>query len=218
MIFFPDACFYEFILEEDLEKERKNPDYKVPTYLMDEVVPNCNYEIVISVLKGGAFMRYRVGDIYRCVSTYDRLDNVKLPMFKYIDRVKDVIDIAGFTRITKNSIDEVIKLSHLDIVDYIAAKEIIDNRPYLHLYIEMDPKSVISDAVCITVIKDHLTAYFKFVDDDYHDLKKILGVDPLIVTILKNGTLSRYPEEIARINPSLHDISRMLKYMSEAES
>ena len=218
MIFFPDACFYEFILEEDLEKERKNPDYKVPTYLMDEVVPNCNYEIVISVLKGGAFMRYRVGDIYRCVSTYDRLDNVKLPMFKYIDRVKDVIDIAGFTRITKNSIDEVIKLSHLDIVDYIAAKEIIDNRPYLHLYIEMDPKSVISDAVCITVIKDHLTAYFKFVDDDYHDLKKILGVDPLIVTILKNGTLSRYPEEIERINPSLHDISRMLKYMSEAES
>ena len=38
-----------------------------PTYLMDEVVPGEKYELVITVLKGGAFARYRVGDMYRCV-------------------------------------------------------------------------------------------------------------------------------------------------------
>lgn len=35
------------------------PDYKPRTYLMDEVVPGEVYEIVLTVLKGGAFARYR---------------------------------------------------------------------------------------------------------------------------------------------------------------
>lgn len=215
LIFFPDACYYEFILEEDLEREKEDPNYKVPTYTMDEVEAGNNYEIVISVLKGGAFMRYRVGDMYQCVSTYDRKDRIKVPMFKYIDRVKEVIDIAGFTRITQNSIDEVIALSHLDIVDYIACKEIDHNRPYLHMYVEMSDQSIISDAVCVGVLKDHLSAYFKYVDEDYADLKKILGVDPLRITILKQHALTTYPYKISKINASKHEIMQLMKYQEE---
>ena len=215
LVFFPDACFYEFILEDDLIKEKEDPSYVVPTYFMDEVEENCNYELVISVLKGGAFMRYRIGDMYRCVGLKDDKDNISIPLFKYIDRVKDVIDIAGFTRITKNSIDEVIRLSKLDIVDYIACKEIENNRPFLHMYVEMAKDSFISSAVCVNVLKDHLTAYFKYVDSDYADLKKILGIDPLRITILKNGTLTTYPKPIDRINASKSQINQLLKYMNE---
>ena len=218
VIFFPDACYYEFIAEEDLKKQELDPSYELPTYTMDEVVENTNYEIVLSVFKGGAFMRYRVGDMYRCVSTKNSADNVKLPLFKFIDRVKDVIDIAGFTRITKNSIDEVIKLSKLDIAKYIATKEVDENnRPYLHMYVEMKTNSYCSDAITSHVLKDHLTAYFKYFDSDYADLKKILGIDPLKVTILRMNTLTKYPHPIRTINPSIHDVQSFLKFADEAE-
>ena len=40
-----------------------------------------SYELVISVLKGGAFMRYRVGDMYQCIDLKNKDENIKLPRF-----------------------------------------------------------------------------------------------------------------------------------------
>ena len=60
MYFFPDTCFYEFITEKDMLHNYEDPTFTPPTYLMDEVVPGEKYELVITVLKGGAFARYRV--------------------------------------------------------------------------------------------------------------------------------------------------------------
>ncbi|MCI5774396.1 MAG: GH3 auxin-responsive promoter family protein, partial [Erysipelotrichaceae bacterium] len=217
LVFFPDSCYLEFIMEDEALRYRDDPNHKYTTYTLDEVVENCNYELVISVLKGGAFMRYRVGDIYRCVALQDKEDNINLPIFKYIDRTRDVIDIAGFTRITKNSIDDVIHLSKLDIVDYIACKEIDENnRPYLHMYVEMSDEAMYSDAITSEVLKDHLTAYFKYFDSDYADLKKILGIDPLQITIMRRKAISSYPEKIDRINPSKADMIRFLRHVKES--
>lgn len=216
LTFFPDACFYEFILEEDLLKEEQDPKYIVPTYTMDQVQENHVYEIVLSVFRGGAFMRYRVGDMYRCVSVKNSADKTNIPSFVYIDRIKDIIDIAGFTRISKNSIDQVISLSKLDIVDYIAKKEIdADQKPFLHLYVEIDQNSSINEAITVDVIREHLSVYFKYFDQDYGDLKKILGIEPLQVTILKNRTLTLYNEPIRKINPSAHDIQKLLDFMKK---
>ncbi len=217
LVFFPDSCYLEFIPEEETIKYKDDPDHEYTTHTLDEVCENCNYELVISVLKGGAFMRYRVGDIYRCVGLKDKDDNINLPIFKFIDRTKDVIDIAGFTRITKNSIDDVIKLSKLDIKDYIACKEIDRNdRPFLHMYVEMSDDAMYGDAITIEVLKDHLTAYFKYFDSDYADLKKILGIDPLQITILKRRSLSEYPEKIDRINPSKNEMVKFMRYINES--
>ena len=81
-----------------------DPSYQPLTILMDELVANQNYELVVTVLKGGAFARYRIGDMFRCVSTGgDKSTN--LPQLVFLDRVPWVIDIAGFTRITENSIE-----------------------------------------------------------------------------------------------------------------
>ena len=218
MVFFPDACYYEFISEEDLRKKELDPTYELPTYTMDEVVENTNYELVLSVFKGGAFMRYRVGDMYRCVSKKNGADHLKLPLFKYIDRVKDIIDIAGFTRISKNTLDEVIKLSKLNVADYVATKEIDkNNRPFLHMYVEMKERSYCGDAVTEHVLKDHLEAYFKYFDSDYKDLKKILGIDPLKITVLRMHSLTSYPKPLRRINPSIHDLQNFLKYERDYE-
>ena len=115
MYFFPDSCFYEFITEADMEKNEEDPSFVPHTLLMDEVIPGEVYELVLTVLKGGAFARYRCGDMYRCVGLTNREDGTRIPRFEYIDRVPSIIDIAGFTRISENGITSAIRLSGLPV-------------------------------------------------------------------------------------------------------
>ena len=125
--FFPDACFYEFIPEDEMDKNIADPSYQPHTVLWDEVVPGGVYEIVLTVLKGGAFARYRVGDVFRCTGIGSQLENNQIPRFQYIDRVPQIIDIAGFTRITEKYINQAIELSRLPIAAWKAKKEFTEN-------------------------------------------------------------------------------------------
>lgn len=214
MIFFPDACFYEFIPEEEYMRGRDDPSYVPRTCLMPDVSANRNYELVITSLKGGAFARYRIGDVYRCMGTVG-MNNV--PRFSFVDRTPDIIDIAGFTRITESSIRDVIALSRLDIENWTARKEYdAAYNPYLHMYVEMMHDSDNCAAVGIRLLTDQLSAYFRYFDSDYADLKKLLNVEPLKVTILKTGTIARYERatgrKLPRINASAHEISDMRRY------
>ena len=212
MVFFPNACFYEFIPEEDMKRNLQDPSYVPRTCLMDEVQFGENYELVISVLHGGAFMRYRIGDVYHCVSA--RIG--ELPRFSFLDRVPSVIDIAGFTRITEASVNEVIRLSKLRIGDWVAKKEFDENgTPFLHMYLEMGNDMPQSEILKKQVLMEHFTVYFKYFDSDYHDLKKLLGLEPLQLTILKTGTFEeyrrRYKDPLPKINASALDLSRLVK-------
>lgn len=215
MYFFPDACFYEFIPENEMNKSLADTTYKPVTYLMDEVVPGDKYELVISVLKGGAFMRYRVGDVYRCVGIGDSPDNTAIPRFEYIDRVPTIIDIAGFTRISEKAIETVVTLSGLAISRWTALKEYNEQkRPYLHMYVELNPDSLVNQAVSKEILREQLSIYFRHMDHDYKDLKKILGIDPLEITILKFGTFERYKnrtgQDIKRLNPTAYEIKELI--------
>lgn len=216
MYFFPDACFYEFIPQEEMDRNMEDPSYTPRTVLMDEVQAGHLYEIVITVLKGGAFARYRVGDLYRCMGLENKQDQTRLPRFAYVDRVPSVIDIAGFTRITENSIAHAIELSGLKIAGWTAKKEYTSNkRPLFHLYVELDRAALTSCAVSEHILKEHLSVYFKYLDQDYKDLKKILGMDPLEVTILRCGTFDafaqRFGRPIRRMNPSSQDLTDLLR-------
>ena len=213
--FLPDACFYEFIPENELDKNLADPEYQPRTILWDEVVPGGVYEIVLTVLKGGAFARYRIGDMFRCTGIGSQLENNQIPRFQYIDRVPQVIDIAGFTRITENSINQAIELSSLPIAAWTAQKEFTDNnRPYLHLYVELERDNLAGSAVSIRILQDQLGIYFRYLDQDYEDLKKILGVDPLKITLLKCGTFETYRRRfgtpIRSMNPGSREISDLL--------
>jgi hypothetical protein len=213
MPFFPDACFYEFIPEEEMRRDREDPNYRPRTCLMDEVRAGETYELVISVLHGGAFMRYRVGDTYHCVSA----GGGELPRFTYVDRVPDVIDIAGFTRITEAGVNEVLRMSKLGIGDWVMKKEFDEkDNPFLHMYVEITPEAQAHDVVVKQVLQEHLAVYFKHFDSDYHDLKKLLNMEPLQITILRFGTIAGYQREsghtLPRINPGMLDVSGMLRY------
>lgn len=217
LYFFPDACFYEFIPETEMYKNMEDPSYEPKTVCMNEVAPGEVYEIAVTVLKGGAFARYRVGDMYRCLGLISKEDETKIPRFEYIDRIPSIIDIAGFTRISENSIKNVIELSGVEVAGWVALKEFTQDkgRPFLHLYVELSPKTVVNRAVSRELLKEHLTIYFKYVDQDYQDLKRILGMDPLEVTILRCGTFAAYEKNTGKVlrhvNPPIHDVQDMVK-------
>ena len=220
MYFFPDTCFYEFITEKDMLHNYEDPTFTPPTYLMDEVVPGEKYELVITVLKGGAFARYRVGDMYRCVGLTNQEDRTQIPRFEYIDRVPWIIDIAGFTRISENGIKSVIQLSGQPVTDWIAVKEYNEKkRPYLHLYIEVKKEALMYQAMSTDILKELLTTYFKYIDQDYRDLKKILGMDPLVVTILRCGTFHLYESRKGRkprhMSTPYYEVAELLRLQDE---
>lgn len=210
LYFFPDACFYEFI------PERYRKEEHPMTILMDEVVKGETYEIVLTVLKGGAFCRYRVGDMYRCVDTLINEDGIALPRFVYVDRVPEVIDIAGFTRITQKTIDQAIQMSNLPIQEWVAKKECNEaNRPFMHVYAQLHKDALVNSAISKQILHDSLSTYFKYMDQDYQDLKKILEIDPLEITILPCGTFETYrrlyDQPIESMNPDVAKIQALLR-------
>ena len=223
MCFFPDSCFYEFITEADMEKNEEDPSFVPHTLLMDEVVPGEIYELVLTVLKGGAFARYRCGDMYRCVGLSNREDGTRIPRFEYIDRVPSIIDIAGFTRISENGITSAIRLSGLPVHNWAAAKEFNENnRPFLHMYVEVEKGALAERAVSSEILKEILSTYFKYIDQDYRDLKKILGMDPLVVTILKCGSFGAYSEKYGKtlrhMNPSRRELAELIRMQERPET
>lgn len=216
LVFFPDADFYEFIPEQEMQKNLHDPSYSPRTYLMDELVAGQKYELVLTSLKGGAFVRYRVGDVFRCVRLKNPQDGLDFPQFEYVDRIPTVIDIAGFTRITRREIDYVIGLSGLAVADWFAAKEYDENNhSYLHLYAEMQPGRTIDATASREILEQHLGIYFRYYDEDMTSLKKLLGVDPLQVTVLHEGTMRRYGEKYGRpidkVNPPREEILSLLE-------
>ena len=209
MVFFPDACFYEFIPEAEMRRNMEDPSYQPATCLMDEIRAGEIYELVLSVFHGGAFMRYRIGDMYRCLTA----GNGRLPHLTFVDRVPDVIDIAGFTRITASSMEEVIRLSRLEVGDWTLKKEFTEtDDPFLHMYLEIPPEAEqVRDPEVLTA---HLALYLQHFDSDYGDLKKLLNMEPLQITVLEHGTIAawqqRHGRKLARINPVDGDMADLL--------
>lgn len=215
LVFFPDVCFYEFIPRTELEKNIDDPSYVPNTYLLDELLAGNEYELVISSFKGGAFARYRMGDIFKCLSLSKEEDGIGLPHFAYVDRDPRIIDLAGFTRISEGTISEALTLSKLDITEWFAVKEFDEyNRAFLHLYVEVGSEGL-HCAVTKEIIKEHLSIYFRYVDTDYNDLKKLLGIEPLVISIIPAGSISQFfntfGRRVRKMNPSHYDIIEVLK-------
>jgi len=216
LILLPNVCYYEFIPMSEFYKNLENPNYKCKTYTLDEIKEDEYYELVITTFKGGAFARYRVGDIFKYEPGSEHHDGVVLPHFRYVDRVDPVIDLAGFTRITEATIREAITLSHLHI-DAWFARKCYDSqaRPYINLTIELNHPQNEPGIDNADLIKEQLEIYFKYIDSDYANLYKMLGIEPLKVTIIPSGTLAKYQSTIShpmqKVNPNHFDEIEVMK-------
>lgn len=205
LTFFPDVNFLEFIPESELQKEREVKKYTPETVLFNQLEEGQTYELVITKLRGGAFVRYRIGDIMKCVGLENKEDNIKLPQVKYLDRVHNIIDLSGFTRITKQLVGDALKIERISQDAWTACKEYGDTSPYLRLYIEKDETLTEED------MYSKINNRMKALDGDYNDVHELLGHDPLKITYLPIGTFSKFKEEngneMKKINPSQEDVT-----------
>ena len=209
LTFFPDVNFLEFIPEEDSLRSLQDENFVPQTILLDEIRPNKRYELVITKFRGGAFIRYRVGDIVECLSLQNEAYKINLPQIRFIDRISNVIDLAGFTRITKATIDNAIQSSRICVNDWVACKEYDNNEPVLHLYIEMSNTD--ND---IEVIRQTVNKGLQDLDSDYRDLKNLLGRDSLRITLFPIGTIKEYNKQsgnsISKMNPNKQTMDNLI--------
>ncbi len=132
-------------------------------------------------------------------------------------RADDLIDIASLGRLTERVIEEAVENSGIDYVDWVAAKEIIDDKPVLHFYLEPRDGYVASEEGAAVAIREQ----FRKLDRKYRcnfysligDMETGLDLKPLQVTLLPRGVFSNYMNQwqakgaglsytnISRINP-----------------
>ena len=204
MTFVPNFNFLEFIPESERAKEILVPGYEPATMLLDEVKQGQTYEIVVTNLLGGAFVRYRLGDIVTITGRRnDKLD-IDIPQMAFYSRTGSLIDLAGFTRLTESTIRLAIEAAGLPVHDWVARKEVHDREATLHLYIEPLTEHCSSEHDIAEAVHQQL----KRLDAPYSDVEDMLKRRPITVTVIPRGSFSNYSArqreagaEVARLNP-----------------
>jgi len=196
MTFIPNLNFFEFIPEREWFKWQIDHSYQPKTILLDEVKTGENYEIVLTNFHGGAFVRYRIGDIIKITSLRNEKLNIDIPQMVFHSRADDFVDITSLGRLTERIIGEAIENSGIPYVDWVARKEIIDNKPVLHFYLELRDGYIASEGSLATAIREQ----FKKLDRKHRcnlynligDMETVLGLKPVEVALLPQGAFSSY--------------------------
>ncbi len=187
LYFFPDVVFFEFIPEDEWARNREDPSYKPSTVLLDEVQTGQRYELVITSLDGGAFLRYRMGDLVRFITLKDDEAGIALPSMVCAGRSDDLIDLAGFTGlIDEPMIGRAIFDTLFPYEDWSARKETSAHRALLHVYLEL------KEEASVEAVQARIHENLKVLNPFYADLETVLEVCPLRVTVLKPGTFRAY--------------------------
>ncbi len=189
MTFIPHLNFLEFIPEEEALKARLDPTYKPSTFLTNELIPG-NYEIVITSLHGGPFVRYKLGHLVKITSLRNEKLNIDIPQMEFLTRIDDQIDIAGFTRLSEKIIWQAIENSGISYIDWIARKEVSD-RPVLNLYIELNNTWNVTSQEITLLIHEEL----KKLDIPYAELESFTGLKPLKVTLLPRDSFKAFKQK-----------------------
>ncbi len=189
MTFIPHSNFFEFIPETEWLKSKSDVFYEPRTVLLSEVRPGERYELVITSFYGMPFLRYRLGHFIRITAWEDEEAQVYLPQMVFETRADDLIDIAGFTRVSEKTVTQAIASAGIDYEDWSIRKEIRQGKPALHLYIELNHDHQPADLASV------LHSELMKTDPGYHDLAVMMEIQPLEVTLLRPGTFKNYYRE-----------------------
>ena len=189
MTFVPDFNLLEFVPEDEHLKLKADPSYQPKSFLLDEVKPKENYEIIITNFHGGPFTRYRLGDIIRITSLRNEKLNIDIPQMVFHSRADDIIDFAAFTHafFTEKIIWQAIENSGIDYVDWVVRKE-IEEVPVLRLYLETKEDSRGREEELATMIDRQL----KILQEDYAHLEEEFGLKLFKLTLLPRGAFQEY--------------------------
>lgn len=196
MVFFPSLNFFEFVPEREWFKWQLDHSYRPKTVLLDEVKAGENYEIVITNFHGGALVRHRIGDMVRITSLRNEKLNIDIPQMVFHRRADELIDITGFGHLTERLIWEAIEGAGVPYTDWTARKEVVHDKPILHLYIELKDESIASEQTVAAAIYEELikldNVYHYNIYSAYGNPETVLGLKPVEVTFLRQGAFSTY--------------------------
>jgi hypothetical protein len=202
MTFIPQLNFLEFIPENERHKARIFPGYQPETCLLDQVVPGQKYEVVITNLLGGAFVRYPLGDLIEFTATRNNKLDINLPQMVFSSRTEEFIDLAGFTRLTEELISHALENGGITSQDWVARAEGGDS-PFLHLYLESEEAHNKGEKINAVVVKDVLHQELKRLDASYADLEALLQLNPIEVTFLSRTKFLQFVSQKRDVVPEL---------------
>jgi GH3 auxin-responsive promoter len=206
----PQLNFFEFIPEDQLERER--PGSPPRAVLMDELEPERNYELVITNLQGGPLVRYRTGDIMRVTGMSNSKSGVALPQFVHYARRSDLLEIGGFVRLTEQTVWRAIEEAAVPYVDWTVRKEVDGHEPILHLRMEPRAEGFVPPAEAVARINSALAR----LEPDWADMADIAGLSPLRVSYLPGGCFQRYAQRKQAEGADLAHLKPM--HMNPADS
>lgn len=186
MTFIPNLNFFEFIPEEECLRSMEDPLYQPSPVLLDEVTPG-DYELVITNFHGGPFVRYRLGHMIRIHSLRNEELDIDIPQMSFISRVDDMIDIAGFTRLSEKTIWQAIEKTGVAYKGWTARKE-VKEKPMLHLYLELSENDHLTSKQVAAAVHQQL----KKLDTPYAELGVFLKLQPLQVTLVPENAFHDY--------------------------
>jgi hypothetical protein len=190
MTFIPNLNFLEFIPEMEYSKWQSDNSYQPKTILLDGVKADENYEMVITNFHGGAMVRYRMGDVIKIISLNNGRLGIDIPQMTFERRADDIIDVAGFLRLTEKTIWQAIENTSIPYADWTARKEIIEGRPVLHVYIELKDGYIASERGMTTAVLEQLTKFDE--GTFYGNLARTGDLSPIEVTLLPEGAFANY--------------------------
>jgi hypothetical protein len=190
LYFLPDACFYEFVPEDEWAHSRLDEEYIPQTVLLDEIKGGERYGVVATSFYGGPFLRYRLHDLVRFISLRDEETGIELPSMVFAGRDADLIDLAGFTGlIDEKLVWQAITNTGVAYEEWAIRKELLGEHAGLHLYIEL------KEDLPAEEVAQRVHGELKVLNPFYADLESLLGVRPLQVTLLTPDTFLRYMRE-----------------------
>jgi len=187
MTFVPHVNLLEFIPEQEYLKWKADSGSQPDTVLLNEVKAGENYVIVITNFLGGPFVRYIIGDMVRITSLRNEELKINIPQMEFVSRADDMIDLAGFTRLTEKTVWQAVEKTGLAYEDWTVRKETRE-KPVLHLYLELREQNGMNKAQVTTAIDEQL----RELDGDYASLEDMLKLQPLEVTLLPEGAFRAY--------------------------
>lgn len=204
MTFIPNLNFFEFIPEREWFKWQLDHSYQPKTVLLDEVRAGEKYEVVITNLHGGILTRCRIGDMVRITSLRNDKLNIDTPQMVFEKRIDELIIMFGVGHLTEKLIGEAIENTGVRYAGWTARKEIIDDKPTLHVYLEPEADYIASEQSIAASVYNEL----EVLDSIYHfNLQKyvygnaigFLGLRPVTVTLLPQGAFSSYRSHRAAV-------------------
>jgi len=197
MTFIPNLNFLEFIQEAEYSKWQLDNSYQPKTILLDEVKAGEHYEVVITNFHGGAMVRYRMGDVIRITFLKNENLGIDIPQMAFEGRADEIINIGGFFRLTEKIIWQAIENTNIPYKDWAVRRELIEDRPALHIYIELKDGYIASEKGVAKAVYNQLkeldTGFiYSELENMLGDMDSVLDLRPIEVTLLPEGAFANY--------------------------